>query len=296
MTYRTSLHGSIVALVTPMHSSGAVDFDALRALVDWHVAAGTAAIVSVGTTGESATLNVAEHLQVISETIQAAAGRIPVLAGTGANATAEAKVLTREAAEAGAAACLLVTPYYNRPPQEGLYRHFAAIADFCDVPLILYNVPSRTGCDLLPSTVARLLPYANIVGIKEATGTFERIDELLALSSDFVVYTGDDATACESILRGARGDISVTANVAPEKMQKMCLAAIAGDAATAKQLDSELAGLHHKLFIEPNPIPVKWALSRMGRISDGIRLPMPPLAEEFRPDVEQAMIQAGVSL
>lgn len=279
-----------------MRPNGDVDFDCLRALVDWHVESGTAAIVSVGTTGESATLSVKEHLEVISATIEAAGERIPVLAGTGGNATAEAKVLTREAAQAGARACLLVTPYYNRPPQEGLFRHFAAVAEFCDIPLILYNVPARTGCDLLPTTVARLLSYGNIVGIKEAKGNFERIDELLALSDDFVVYTGDDATACESMLRGVRGDISVTANIAPAKMQQMCLAAIAGDAERAKQLDAELAGLHNKLFIEPNPIPVKWALARMGRSEHGIRLPMTPLAEEFKADVEQAMIQAGVEL
>lgn len=295
MTYRTEIKGSLVALVTPMSADGTVDYPCLDRLIEWHIEQGTDAIVSVGTTGESATLGVAEHLQVIQYTINKVAKRIPVIAGTGANATAEAQLLTREAFSVGADACLLVTPYYNKPTQEGLYRHYAAIAENADGPLILYNVPGRTACDLKPETVARLLPCEAIVGIKEATGTLERIKALVELDPGFVVYTGDDATACASMLIGARGDVSVTANVAPAQMHQMCMAAINGDRELAMSLDADLAGLHQHLFAEPNPIPVKWALNRMGRIPEGIRLPMTPLAEEFYPLVEKAMAQAGVS-
>jgi 4-hydroxy-tetrahydrodipicolinate synthase len=287
--------GSIVALVTPMQPDGAVDYDALRRLVDWHVQEGTDAIVSVGTTGESATLDVDEHIEVIRRTIEYAAGRIPVIAGTGANSTAEAIEWTRAGKAAGAQACLLVTPYYNKPPQEGLFRHYQAIAEAVDVPIILYNVPGRTGCDMLPATVQRLAPIPNIVGLKEAHGTLERIRELMALKlSNFAVYSGDDATACESMLLGCQGDISVTANVAPKRMHAMCAAAVAGDAKSARELDATLQPLHKHLFVEPNPIPVKWALQQMGRIPEGIRLPLVPLDVTHHEAVRSALRSAGV--
>lgn len=295
MNFRTSISGSIVALVTPMHEDGSVDYACLDRLLEWHIASGTDAIVSVGTTGESATLEVDEHLRVIRQTVQTVNGRVPVIAGTGANATAEARFQTREAFDLGADAALLVTPYYNKPTQEGLYRHFGSVAEAVDGPLILYNVPGRTGCDLLPETVRRLLAFRNIVGIKEATGSLERINTLLELDPGFVVISGDDATACASILAGCRGDISVTANVAPQKMQAMCAAALAGERERALELDAELAGLHQDLFIEPNPIPVKWALQRMQKIPSGIRLPMTPMDPAHAGAVEQAMKQAGVT-
>ncbi len=296
MTPRTQLSGSLVALVTPMSASGAVDYGALRALVDWHAAEGTDGLVAVGTTGESATLGVNEHLEVIARVREYAAGRLPVIAGTGANATEEAVTLSREARGLGVDACLVVTPYYNKPSQEGLYRHYAHLADSVEVPLILYNVPGRTGCDLLPATVARLLDRPNIVAIKEALGSQQRIGELLALDPGFVVFSGDDATARESMLLGARGDVSVTANVVPGPMHRMCAAAIAGDADLAAELDRPLAGLHQELFVEPNPVPVKWALQRMGRIPEGIRLPLVALNAQYHSVVEQALIRAGVSL
>ncbi len=296
MKYRSSICGSIVALVTPMRPDGSVDFACLDDLLEWHIASGTDAIVSVGTTGESATLEVDEHLQVIAHTVATVAGRVPVIAGTGANATAEARLLSTEAMASGADACLLVTPYYNKPTQEGLYRHYGSIAEAVDGPIFLYNVPGRTGCDMKPETVGRLLKYPNIVGIKEALGDLARIRELLDLDPELVVITGDDATACASILMGCRGDISVTANVAPAKMHAMCAAALAGDAETARELDAELAGLHSKLFVEPNPIPVKWALQRMNRIPSGIRLPMTPMSPQFAETVEQALQQAGVEI
>ncbi len=277
-----------------MLDDGSVDFARLYRLIDWHIAAGTDAIVAVGTTGESATLEVKEHLSVIEHTVQYVACRVPVIAGTGANATAEATLLTREAMAMGVDACLLVTPYYNKPTQEGMYRHFGVIADAVDGPLFLYNVPGRTGCDMLPATVERLLSFDNIVGIKEAKGCLQRIRELLAIDPGFVVFSGDDATACESILLGCRGDVSVTANVAPEKMHAMCAAALAGDTERARMLDQELAGLHRDLFLEPNPIPVKWALRRMGLIEAGIRLPLTPMSEAYVAPLEQAMLQAGV--
>ncbi len=287
--------GSIVALVTPMDVDGGVDFRSLQALVDWHVESGTDAIVSVGTTGESATLSVEEHLLVVQRTLEFAAGRVPVVAGTGANATAEAIELSRAAAGLGVDACLLVTPYYNKPPQEGLYRHYRAVAEAVDCPLILYNVPGRTGCDLLPETVARLAPIDNIVGVKEAHGTLGRIQALLDLElADFAVYSGDDLTACDSILLGCQGDISVTANVAPSLMHRMCAAALAGDRDHAKDLDAQLEPLHRNLFLEPNPIPVKWALQQMGRIPPGIRLPLVPLSESHQSAVRDALRAAGV--
>jgi len=287
--------GSLVALVTPMHDDGSVDYAALTALVDWHATSGTAAIVSVGTTGESATLDNDEHIRVVRHTVEAAAGRLPVIAGTGANATAEAVWLTREARQAGADAALLVTPYYNKPPQEGLYRHYRTVAEAVDLPLVLYNVPGRTGCDLLPETVQRLAAIDNIVGLKEAVGEPSRVRELvsLGLPEGFALYSGDDGTARMSMLAGFHGDISVTANVAPQAMATMCRAACSGDAAAAAEADGPLAGLHEALFVEPNPIPVKWALARMGRIGAGIRLPLVPLADAHHTTVEAALRAAG---
>jgi 4-hydroxy-tetrahydrodipicolinate synthase len=287
--------GSLVALVTPMRDDGSIDHDALVALVERQVAAGTAAIVSVGTTGESATLSVPEHTDVIRRTVAAAAGRVPVIAGTGANSTDEAIHLTRAARDAGADAALLVTPYYNKPPQEGLYRHFRAVAEAVDIPQILYNVPGRTACDMLPSTVARLAEVPNIVGLKEALGDLDRVRELVALGlPDFALYSGDDATARASILAGFHGDISVTANVAPGAMAAMCAAALAGDAEKAAVVDADLAGLHRALFAEPNPIPVKWALAELGLIGRGIRLPLVPLDPVHHEDVRAALAAAGL--
>lgn len=274
------ISGSIVALVTPMHSDGAVDWESLRKLVNWHVEQGTDAIVAVGTTGESATLGFEEHDLVIREVISAAAGRVPVIAGTGANSTDEAIRLTRDAKADGADACLLVSPYYNKPTQEGLYQHHLAIAQAVDIPQILYNVPGRTACDMLPETVERLSAVPNIVGIKEATGNLERVREIRQrCGEDFLIYSGDDATATEAMLQGACGDISVTANVVPAQMAAMCKAAIAGDAETARKLNAEIEALHRDLFVESNPIPVKWVLDKMGLIGSGIRLPLTVLSE-----------------
>lgn len=289
------IQGSIVAIVTPMHPDGRVDFDALDRLVDWHVSEGTNGIVAVGTTGESPTLDVDEHIEVIRRTVRRAAGRVPVIAGTGANSTTEAIELTQAAREAGADASLLVTPYYNKPPQEGLYRHYRAIAEAVDLPQILYNVPGRTGVDLLPATVARLAQVPGIVGLKEAKGDLARVRELLALKlpPPFALYSGDDATAREAILLGFVGDISVTANVVPGPMQRMCKAARAGDARAAAELDAPLTGLHRDLFCEANPIPVKWALEQMGRIGSGIRLPLVPLAPTSHDTVRAALRAAG---
>ena len=289
------IKGSIVAIVTPMFPDGAIDWDSLSALIEWHIAEGTDAIVAVGTTGESATLDVDEHIEVIRRAVRLAKKRVPIIAGTGANSTTEAIELTQAAKLAGADAALLVTPYYNKPPQEGLYRHFKAIAEAVDIPIILYNVPGRTGCDLLPATVARLAQIRNIVGLKEAKGEIARIKELLALGlpRDFAIYSGDDATACESILLGGHGDISVTANVAPRKMHEMCAAALAGDAAKAARIDGELQALHQHLFVEPNPIPVKWALNAMNKIPAGLRLPLVPLDPAYYDVIRAALRTAG---
>ncbi|WP_300009027.1 4-hydroxy-tetrahydrodipicolinate synthase [Pseudonocardia sp.] len=287
--------GSLVALVTPMREDGAVDHEALAKVVDRTIEAGTAAIVSVGTTGESATLDVAEHTDVIRRTIEVAAGRVPVIAGTGANSTAEAIHLTAAARAAGADGALLVTPYYNKPPQEGLYQHFRAVAEAVDIPQYLYNVPGRTAVDMLPSTVERLAAVPNIVGLKEALGDLDRVRDLVALQlPGFALYSGDDATARASILAGFHGDISVTANVAPEAMARMCAAALDGDAELAAEIDADLAGLHRSLFAEPNPIPVKWALAEMGLIPPGIRLPLVPLDEMHHEDVRAALRSAGL--
>lgn len=287
--------GSIVALVTPMDADGAVDFEALDRLVAWHIEAGTAAIVAVGTTGESATLDNDEHVAVIRRVVAAADRRIPIIAGTGANATSEAIALTRAAADCGADAALLVTPYYNKPPQEGLYRHFRAVAEAVDIPQLLYNVPGRTGCDLQPATVKRLAEVPNIIGLKEALADEARIEELVGcgLPGDFALYSGDDGTACGAMLAGFHGDVSVVANVAPAMMARMCAVAVAGDRAAAEAADAELAGLHRDLFLQANPIPVKWALHAMGRIGAGIRLPLVPLAEEHHDTLRATLRAAG---
>ncbi len=288
-------HGSMVALVTPMHEDGSLDHAALRRLVDFHVEHGSDALVVVGTTGESATLDMEEHCEVIRVAVEHARERLPVIAGTGANSTTEAIELTRCAARAGADACLLVTPYYNKPTQEGLYRHFKAVAEAVPIPQILYNVPGRTACDLLPETVERLAPIANIVGLKEATGNLDRARDILRRCGDKLdLYSGDDATALGCILLGAKGDISVTANVAPRQMHEMCRLAREGKEQEARAINDRLMGLHKNLFVESNPIPVKWALQEMGLIHGGIRLPLTPLAERFHDTVRQAMRAAGV--
>ena len=289
------IQGSLVAIVTPMHADGGVDEQAFRRLIDWHVAQGTDAIVAVGTTGESATLDEDEHCAAIAVAVDQAGGRIPVIAGTGANSTSEAIALTRCAKAAGADACQLVTPYYNKPTQEGLFLHHKAVAEAVDIPQILYNVPGRTAVDMLPETVARIAQVDNVVGVKEATGQLDRITRLRELTPPgFAVYSGDDATAREAILLGADGDISVTANIAPAAMHAMCAAALAGDSARAEQLDAPLAGLHRDLFLEANPIPVKWALAEMGLIERGIRLPLTWFSESFHGQLRAAMQQAGI--
>ena len=288
--------GSMVALVTPMQADGAIDEDALQGLIDFHVENQTDALVAVGTTGESATLDETEHCHVIRRSVEMAAGRIPIIAGTGANSTTEAIDLTRCAMEAGADACLLVTPYYNKPTQEGLYQHHKAIAEAVPIPQILYNVPGRTACDMLPETVERLASIANIIAIKEATGDLDRARNILDRCGDRLdLFSGDDATAMELILLGGKGNISVTANVAPAAMHAMCAAALAGDRDAAKVINDRLDVLNTTLFVESNPIPVKWALYEMGLIPAGIRLPLTVLAEEYREAIRQALRQAGVT-
>lgn len=286
--------GSMVALVTPMFSDGGIDYDSLGSLLEWHIAEGTQAVIAVGTTGESATLDETEHCEVIRRVVDMVAGRIPVIAGTGANSTSEAISLTSCAKDAGADAALLVTPYYNKPTQEGLYLHHKAIADAVDLPQILYNVPGRTACDMLPETIARLAKVANIVGVKEATGDLSRLVQIKELvAADFDIYSGDDATGCEFMLSGGHGVISVTNNVAPAAMRKMCDAAIAGQRELAENIDKPLQGLHSNLFLESNPIPVKWAVAEMGKIQQGIRLPLTWLSDEYHEPLRNAMKQAG---
>lgn len=290
------LSGSMVALVTPMMSDGAVDFPALDRLVEFHIANGTDAIVSVGTTGESATLTVEEHIAVIKRTLKTAAGRVPIIAGTGANSTREAIELTRHAHDAGVQGCLLVTPYYNRPTQEGLYRHYKAVAEAVPTSIILYNVPGRTACDMKPETVQRLSAIDNIVGLKEASGSLERNRELIErVGAKIKLLSGDDDIACESMLSGFHGVISVTANVAPRLMHDVCVAALAQDRGKATATDAKLRLLHKLLFCEPNPIPVKWVIARMGLIADGIRLPLTPLSDEFKAPLLDAMRAAGIA-
>lgn len=289
------ISGSIVALVTPMDAKGNLDWDSLTRLVDFHLEQGTHAIVAVGTTGESATLDFDEHIAVIRHVVKQVAGRIPVIAGTGANSTSEAIELTAAAKEAGADACLLVTPYYNKPTQEGLFLHHKAIAEAVDIPQILYNVPGRTACDMLPDTIARLSVVPNIIGVKEATGNLERAREVLdKVSADFLVYSGDDPTAVELILMGGKGNISVTANVAPREMSEMCELAMRGEAEAARAINQRMMPLHQKLFCESNPIPVKFALQEMGYLSEGIRLPLTWLNPMYHDVVREAMRQAGV--
>ncbi|UQB43188.1 4-hydroxy-tetrahydrodipicolinate synthase [Thiomicrospira microaerophila] len=287
--------GSMVALVTPMNDDESVDFVRLEQLIEWHIASGTSAIVAVGTTGESATLDMAEHCEVIKFVVDKVAKRIPVIAGTGANSTSEAIELTSCAKKVGADACLLVTPYYNKPTQEGLFLHHKKIAEAVDIPQILYNVPGRTACDMQPETIGRLAKIKNIVGVKEATGDLSRVAKIRALvDADFDLYTGDDATAIEFILLGGQGGISVSANVAPKAVAEAYSAALAGNAELARQLDAPLMAMHQKLFVEANPIPVKWALVEMGLIGPAIRLPLTPLSKEYHEVVRGALLEAGV--
>ncbi|MCU0840490.1 MAG: 4-hydroxy-tetrahydrodipicolinate synthase [Thiobacillaceae bacterium] len=289
------LSGSLVALVTPMLADGRLDLDGLRRLVDWHVEQGTDALVIVGTTGESPTVTPEEHCLLIRTAVEQAAGRVPVVAGTGANATAEAIELTRCAKEAGAAAGLSVAPYYNKPTQEGLYRHFRAIAEAVDLPMILYNVPGRTVADIANDTALRLAEVPGVIGIKDATGSIERGSDLIRRAPErFAVYSGDDASALALTLLGGRGVISVTANVAPRAMHEMCAAALRGDLAEARRINARLLPLHQKLFVEANPIPVKWALAEMGRIEAGIRLPLTPLSPQHHNTLRAALAEAGV--
>jgi 4-hydroxy-tetrahydrodipicolinate synthase len=287
--------GSIVALVTPMHEDGSIDYDGLRSLIDWHVAEGTACIGVVGTTGESATVSVAEHREIIRVAVAHARGRIPIMAGAGANSTLEAIELSQYAKEVGADCTLQVVPYYNKPSQEGIYRHFAKIAESVDIPMVLYNVPGRTVADMLHDTVLRLAQVPGIVGIKEATGNIERAAWLLrSVPQGFSVYSGDDGTAAALMLLGGQGNVSVTANVAPRAMSDLCTAAIAGDARRTAQMQLALMPLHRQMFCEPSPAPAKWALSRLGRCRPTVRLPLVELTEAGRALVDAAMAECGV--
>ena len=290
-----NIQGSIVAIVTPMFEDGGVDWKSLEKLVEWHIQQGTHSIVAVGTTGEASTLSMEEHIKVIQEVIRVANKRIPIIAGTGANSTREAIELTQAAKDVGADAALLVTPYYNKPTQEGLYQHYKAIAETVEIPQILYNVPGRTGVDMQNETVVRLADVKNIVGIKDATGDIPRGKALIdGLNGKIAVYSGDDATAWELILLGAKGNISVTANVAPKQMSEVCEAALAGEQAKAQDLNQQIANLHNILFCESNPIPVKWALHEMGYMGTGIRLPLTPLAEQYREPLRNGLKVAGI--
>jgi len=289
--------GSLVAIVTPMFEDGRIDMARFRQLIDWHVAEGTDGIVVVGTTGESPTVDFDEHKELIRVAVDHAKGRIPIVAGTGGNSTAEAVELTESAKKAGATACLSVVPYYNKPTQEGLYRHFRKIAEAVDLPMIVYNVPGRTVADLHNDTMMRLAQVPGIIGIKDATANIERGTDLVKRAPrNCAIYSGDDATALALILLGGHGTISVTANVAPRLMHEMCAAALVGDVKKARDLNLKLLGLHQKLFVEANPIPVKWALAQMGRIEAGLRLPMTPLAERFHETVREALAEAGINL
>ncbi len=291
------LTGSLVAIITPMHEDGELDLDAFRKLIDWHIKEGSNGIVVVGTTGESPTVDFDEHHLLIKTAVEHVRRRIPVIAGTGANSTREAIELAAYAKQIGADMSLSVVPYYNKPTQEGLYRHFRAIAEAVDIPHLLYNVPGRTVADLHNETVLRLMGIPNIVGLKDATGDLGRGSNLLRqIRPDFAVYSGDDATGLALMLLGARGVISVTANVAPKLMHEMCKAALAGDVACARKFNDQLLGLHIDLFVEANPIPVKWALSRMGLVDAGIRLPLTPLADMHHESVISALHQAGISV
>ena len=292
----TKVQGSLVAIVTPMRDDGALDLEAFRALIDWHIAEGTDGIVVVGTTGESPTVDFEEHRQLIDIAVKHTARRVPVIAGTGANSTREAIHLAEHAKKSGADLSLSVVPYYNKPSQEGLYRHFRAIAEAVDIPHLVYNVPGRTVADLHNDTLLRLAEIPNIVGVKEATANLERGADLLRRKPrDFRVYSGDDATALALMLMGADGVISVTANVVPRQMHEMCKAAIAGNTVRAREINNKIMGLHRQLFCEANPIPVKWAVQQLGLIDSGIRLPLTPLATEFHQQVREAMREAGAT-
>ena len=287
--------GSIVALITPMQQDGSVDYDCLRRLIDWHIAEGTDCLAVVGTTGESPTVSVQEHCEIIRVAVEQAQGRVPIMAGTGANSTQEAIELSRYAKTAGADCTLSVVPYYNKPSQDGMYAHFKAIAEAADIPMVLYNVPGRTVADLQTETVLRLAAVPGIIGIKEATGSIERASWLIKQApKGFAIYSGDDSTAVALMLLGGHGNISVTANVAPRAMSDLCRAALAGDVATARALHMKLLSLHKNLFIEANPIPVKWALQAMGKMQGGIRLPLTPLDERCHDVVRSALVEAGV--
>lgn len=290
------LQGCMVAIVTPMFDDGSLDLDALRALIDFHVSAGIDSIVIVGTSGESPTIDFDEHFLLIKTAVDHANGRVSLIAGTGANSTREAIELTAEAKVLGADACLLVTPYYNKPTQEGLYQHYAAVAAAVDIPQILYNVPGRTGCDLANDTALRLAAISNIVGMKDATGSIERgTDLILRAPKDFAIYSGDDATGLALMLLGGHGVISVTANVAPKLMHEMCVAARSGQISVACEINAKLFGLHQKLFVEANPIPVKWVLQQMGLIKSGIRLPMVTCSAPHHDGLRAAMKAAGIN-
>ncbi len=289
--------GSLVAIVTPMHEDGRLDLGGFRKLIDWHVAEGTDGIVVVGTTGESPTVDFDEHKELIRLAVQHSRGRIPVIAGTGGNSTAEAIELTESAKQAGATACLSVVPYYNKPTQEGMYLHFRKIAETVDLPMIVYNVPARTVADLQNDAVMRLAQVPGIIGIKDATANIERGTDLIRRAPrNFAIYSGEDATALAIILLGGHGVISVTANVAPKAMRQMCAAALVGDVKKARELNLQLLPLHQRLFVEANPIPVKWALGEMGMIEPGLRLPLSPLAEKFHQTVREALHEAGIAL
>ncbi len=287
--------GSLVAIVTPMRDDGSLDLEAYRRLIDWHIAQGTVAIVAVGTTGESSTVDPTEHIELVRTAVEAARGRVKIIAGAGANSTREAIELTTHAKRVGADASLQVVPYYNRPTQEGMYRHFRAVAEAVDLPLILYNVPSRTVADLGVDTALRLAQVPGIVGIKDASGDLSRVVEMRRRGrADFAQYSGNDDSALAFILLGGQGVISVTANVAPQAMSQMCAAALAGDLARARAINERLMPLHQRLFVEPNPVPVKWALARMGRIGNGIRLPLVTLSESLQEVVAGALREAGI--
>ena len=289
------IQGSIVAIVTPMHADGSLDLPGLRNLIDWHIAEGTDGIVIVGTTGESPTVSVEEHCELIKVAVEHVAKRVPVIAGTGGNSTAEAIELTRYAKEVGADASLQVVPYYNRPTQEGMYQHFKKIAEAVDLPVILYNVPGRTVADMSNETIVRLAQVPGIIGVKDATGNLARGTDLLRLApQSFAVYSGDDATAMALMFCGAKGNISVTANVAPRAMHELCVAAMQGEIARAIEINNRMLPLHNKLFVEPNPVPVKWAMAAMGKIPSGIRLPLVPLAQEYEETVRTALREAAV--
>lgn len=289
------IQGSIVAIVTPMHADGSLDLPGLRKLIDWHIAEGTDGIVIVGTTGESPTVSVDEHCELIRVAVDHTAKRIPIIAGTGGNSTSEAIELTQFAKDVGADASLLVVPYYNRPTQEGMYQHFKKIAEAVDLPAILYNVPGRTVADMANETILRLAQIPGVIGVKDATGNIARGIDLMRLKpAEFMVYSGDDATAMALMLCGAKGNISVTANIAPRGMHELCDAAMNQRVAEAIAINNKLFPLHNKLFVEPNPVPLKWAMAEIGLIPPGMRLPIVPLAAEYHEVVRAAMRESGV--